>query len=296
MNQRELKSINLGFIHIKESYQFGIFIMVLSAVLFSANTSLVRYAKDMDVYFITFMRFFVGLLYLLLLKGVNKIEFNFNNYFLLSLRGIFGAIAVLMMNIGITKIALGKGTMLNYTYPVFATLLAPLLNKEQNKATTWLIQFIALIGCWLLVMPKEGMSFSPVDLIVLGGGVCAGIAVNTIRKLQKTNNTFAIFFIFCLFSCLITAVPAWINFRMPSLYQWMILLLIGLLGTFGQLAMTYGYKMAPVNEGSLIGFLVPVLNFFISWLIFGETLSASVLSGSLLVIICCIITMTRKAS
>ncbi|MBP7562899.1 MAG: DMT family transporter [Candidatus Cloacimonetes bacterium] len=296
MNQRESRIINLGFIHIKESYHFGIFVMILSAVLFSANTSLVRYAKEMDVYFITFMRFFTGLVYLLILRGLHKIEFNFKNYTLLSLRGIFGALAVLLMNIGITKISLGKGTMLNYTYPVFATLLAPFLNKEHNKLGTWIIQFIALGGCWLLVMPKNGIDFSPLDLIVLGGGVCAGIAVNTIRKLQKNNNTFSIFFVFCFFSCLITGVPAFSNFHMPSLFQWFILLMIGLLGTFGQLAMTYGYKMAPVNEGSLIGFLVPVLNFFISWLIFKESLSVSVISGSALVIVCCIITMLRKVS
>ncbi len=294
MQQKECAYINCGLFKIKESYRLGIVMMILSAFIFSANTSMVRYAKDIDVYLITFMRFFIGLIYLLVLKSIGKITFDFKNYGLLSLRGIFGAFAVLLMNIGITKIGLGKGTMLNYTYPVFATLLAPFLNKEKNTLSTWLIQFVALIGCWMLLMPDLSWSFSPLDLIVLSGGICAGIAVNTIRKLQKSNNTFSIFFSFCFFSCLITLFPAIQNFVMPSLFQLLILILIGILGTFGQLAMTYGYKLAPVNEGSLIAFLVPVLNFFISYFIFKETLKISVISGSILIIICCIITVIKK--
>lgn len=294
MQQKVCSYIDCGLFKIKETYRLGIMMMILSAIIFSANTSLVRYAKDIDVYFITFMRFFVGLLYLLILKSIGKIRFDFKNYGLLSLRGIFGAFAVLLMNIGITKIGLGKGTMLNYTYPVFATLLAPMLNKEKNSLSTWLIQFVALIGCWMLLMPDQSWSFSKLDLIVLFGGVCAGVAVNTIRKLQKSNNTFSIFFSFCFFSCLITLIPALQNFVMPSIFQIFILLIIGLLGTFGQLTMTYGYKLAPVNEGSLIGFLVPVLNFFVSYFIFKESLKVSVISGSTLIIICCMITVIKK--
>ncbi len=278
------------------SYRFGILMMVLSSVIFSANTSFVRYAKDIDVYLITFMRFFIGLAFILTIRGFGVFEFKAKNLGLLTIRGIFGAFAVLLMNYGIIKIGLGKGTMLNYTYPVFATMFAPFIVKEKNTFETWLIQLIALIGCWLLVMPKQGYTFSAMDMIVLGGGLCAGIAVNTIRKLQNTNNTYTIFFSFCLFSCLITFIPAMKNFHMPTLYQWFILLLIGLLGTIGQLTMTYGYKNAPVSEGSLIAFLVPVLNFFISFFIFGETLNASVLSGSFIVILCCIYTGLRKVN
>ncbi len=286
--------LNLGIIKIKETYKLGIIMMVLSAVIFSANTSLVRYTREIDTYFVTFMRFFVGFIYVLILQFSGKIKLEFKNIPLLTARGVLGAIAVLLMNIGIARIGLGKGTMLNYTYPVFATLLAPFLNKEKNSLQTWLIQIVALTGCWMLVMPKSGYSFSPLDLIVLGGGICAGIAVNTIRKLQKDHNTFTIFFAFCFYSCLITIIPSVINFRMPDFMQWVYLILIGLLGTFGQLTMTYGYKLAPVNEGSLIGFLVPVLNFFISYFIFGETLSRSVISGSVLVIFCCILTGLRR--
>lgn len=290
------EGLNLGFIRIKETYGLGIIMMIISAILLSANTSLVRYTKDIDTYLVTFMRFFIGLIYVLSLKCTGKINFNFKNYGLLTARGIFGAVAVLLMNIGIVRIGLGKGTMLNYTYPVFATLLAPILIKEHNNFKTWLTQICALLGCWLLVMPKTGYSFSPLDLIVLGGGMCAGIAVNTIRKLQRSNNTFSIFFVFCLFSCLITIIPTIINFSMPNSNQWLLLILIGILGTFGQLTMTYGFKMAPVNEGSLIAFLVPVLNFLISYFIFGETLRTSVISGSIIVILCCIYIGLRKVN
>lgn len=280
----------------KNSYRFGILMMILSALVFSANTSFVRFAKDIDVYLITFMRFFVGLIFLIALRTANQIRFNISNVKLLTVRGILGAFAVLLMNVGITKIGLGKGTMLNYTYPVFAVIFAPFIVGEKNTLETWIIQIIAFFGCVLLVMPRQGFHFSWLDLIVLMGGMCAGVAVNTIRKLQKDHNTYTIFLSFCIFSCLITCIPAFIHYEPISGNQWLLLIWIGLLGTLGQLLMTFGYKMAPVNEGSLIAFLVPVLNFFISYFFFGESLTTSVLSGSFIVILCCIYTTFRKVN
>jgi drug/metabolite transporter (DMT)-like permease len=69
--------------------------------------------------------------------------------------------------------------------------------------------------------------------------------------------------------------------------QWLILLGIGALATAAQLAMTWAYKHVRATEGSLLGFLVPVLNVALGVIVFGETMRLSTVAGSALVLLCC---------
>jgi drug/metabolite transporter (DMT)-like permease len=268
--------------------------MVFSAILFSAMSVIVKELSNVNTFLITFMRFFTGLVFIIVLLTSGVIHIKPKNLPWLAVRGVFGALAVMLLYVGITRIGLGKGTMLNYTYPVFAAILAPLLLKEKNLPRIWLMQGIALIGCYLLLNPKGFFHFAPIDLLVLFGGMCAGVAVNSIRKLTYTDSTYTIFLSFCTFSTLMYVYPAFHNFHTLSVTNWILLVSVGVLGTIGQLCMTYGYKFTPVNEGSLIAFLVPTLNMIMGVLIFSEKMTIGMVVGSIMVIGCCIYTTLQK--
>lgn len=279
---------------LKNKYLKGILLMVFSAVLFSAMSVIVKSLSGVNTFLITFMRFFTGLVLILFLYANGTIQIKPKNLPWLAVRGIFGALAVMLLYTGITKIGLGKGTMLNYTYPVFATLLAPLLLKEKNKPRIWLMQGIALIGCYLLLSPKGFFHFAPIDLLVLFGGMCAGVAVNSIKKLTYTDSTYTIFLSFCVFSCLMYGYPAFHHFHALSTTNLLLLVSVGVLGTVGQLCMTYGYRFTPVNEGSLIAFLVPTLNVIMGVVLFSEKMTIGMLVGSTLIIGCCVYTALQN--
>jgi len=51
--------------------------------------------------------------------------------------------------------------------------------------------------------------------------------------------------------------------------------------------MTWAYKHVPATEGSLLGFLVPVLNVLLGVIVFGERMRPSTLAGSAIVLLCC---------
>ncbi len=268
--------------------------MVFSAILFSAMSIIVKNLSSVNTFLITFMRFFTGLVFIVILYTSGTIQIKPKNLPWLAVRGVFGALAVMLLYLGITRIGLGKGTMLNYTYPVFATILAPLLLKEKNLPRIWLMQGIALIGCYLLLNPKGFFHFALIDLLVLFGGLCAGVAVNSIKKLTYTNSTYTIFLSFCVFSCLMYGYPAFHHFQALSTMNWILLISVGILGTVGQLCMTYGYKFTPVNEGSLIAFLVPALNVIMGVLMFSEKMTIGMWIGSILIIGCCVYTTLQN--
>jgi drug/metabolite transporter (DMT)-like permease len=269
-------------------------LMVVSALLFSTMSLLVKLLGDINPFLVTFVRFFIGLLVITILVLSRTIEIKPKNYRWLVIRGVFGALAVLLLYFGITRIGLGKGTLLNYTYPVFAAMLAPLFLKEKNTARIWLMQLIALSGCYLLLNPVGLFHFNGIDLLVLAGGFFSGVAVNSIRLLTRTESTFTIFLSFCLFSCLMYVYPAFHHLPPLTIHTWLVLIVIGILGTAGQLIMTYGYKFTPVNEGSLVAFLVPTLNVILGVLFFAESMSMNMILGSILVIGSCIYTTLYK--
>ncbi|HNX01767.1 MAG TPA: DMT family transporter [Candidatus Cloacimonadota bacterium] len=271
-------------------------LMVLSAVMFSAMSVMVKFLSDQSTFLITFMRFITGLIFLMFLYSIGKIKFNPKNLPWLFVRGVFGALAVMLLYLGITKIGLGKGTMLNYTYPVFATLFSPILLKEKNKPIMWIMQGIALIGCYFLLNPKGFFHFAPIDMLVLFGGMCAGIAVNSIKKLTLTDSTYTIFLSFCLFSSIMYVYPAFHHFHSIPTTSWILLISVGVLGTVGQLSMTYGYKFTPVNEGSIIAFLVPAFNVILGVLLFSEKMTFGMVIGSILIIGSCIFTALQNSS
>jgi drug/metabolite transporter (DMT)-like permease len=73
-----------------------------------------------------------------------------------------------------------------------------------------------------------------------------------------------------------------------------VLLSIGVLATVAQLLMTYAYKHVPATEGSLLGFLVPVLNVLLGVMVFGEKMRPLALAGSLIVLAACVYVALRE--
>lgn len=268
--------------------------MVLSAVLFSAMSLLVKTLPGVSSYMVTFIRFLTGLLILLGMGAFGTIRIKLVNLPWLGVRGFFGTFAVLLLYVGIAKIGLGKGTMLNYTYPVFAAAFSPLLVGEHNDWRIWITLLLALGGCYLILNPSGLMQFKGIELLVLCGALCAGVAVNSIRRLARTDNPYAIYTAFCLVGVLLLAYPAWASIPHYSLFTWAILFAIGALATAAQLLMTAGYRHVRVAEGSIIAFLVPVLNAILGALIFSEQIGMGNILGGIIVIVCCVYVSIRK--
>ena len=203
-------------------------------------------------------------------------------------RGVIGATSVYFFFRGIMNLGLGKGTILNYTYPIFAALLAPLILKEK---LTWdvLAAGAHLVpghlargepGPLLLDRRRRGCSRSWAAFL-------SGIAVVAIKKLRETDSPSIIYLAQCVFGLLVVGWPTATSSFAFAGVEWLILLGIGLVATVAQLTMTWAYKHVPATEGSLLAFLTPVLNVLLGIAVFGEQMRASTLAGSALVLVCC---------
>jgi drug/metabolite transporter (DMT)-like permease len=72
---------------------------------------------------------------------------------------------------------------------------------------------------------------------------------------------------------------------MPSLTDFLLLLLIGVCGAFGQIALTYAYRMAPAAEVSIYNYSGILFSALLGYFILGEALPISSIIGGILVVL-----------
>jgi len=265
----------------------GMLTMAASAVLFSAMSLLLPFTHAVSTFIMVSARFITGILVICGLAAMGFTRLKAVNRWWLVIRGLIGATSVYFFYRGIMMLGLGKGTILNYTYPIFAALFAPLILKEKISWDVLVAAAVSFFGIWLVVSPGPISSISIEDLLALLGGVLSGVAVVAIKKLRETDTPFIIYLAQCVFGLLVVGWPtATSSFAFAGI-EWLILLGIGVLATGAQLTMTWAYKHVPATEGSLLAFLTPVINVLLGVLIFGETMHASTWIGSALVLVCC---------
>lgn len=132
-------------------------------------------------------------------------------------------------------------------------------------------------------MLKPGGDMSWVALVGVLGGLLAAFAKVTVRRLGKTESTTRIVFYFALNSTIISAMPLLWARQTPSAEHWGLLLMIGVMGTAGQLLLTRGYAVAATARVSPFTYFSVVFGAIYGYLFWGETLDVLFVTGALLI-------------
>ena len=125
------------------------------------------------------------------------------------------------------------------------------------------------------------------ELIAIAGSVTTGLAVVFVKKLHDSDNSMAIFFSQCIVGFWMFLIPSGVTQAKGNLTEILLLVLVGIVATIGQLFMTEGYKYVNVATGSLLQSLVPVFNLFSGWLIFNEKYSFIEMIGAFVIVGSC---------
>jgi len=282
------------------SYTRGMLVMAASSLVFSAMSLLVPFTRSINTSIVTAVRFTTGIVVIggfglfrvVQLKPVNK-------PWLIG-RGAFGAVSVYLMYFAMVKLGLGMGTILSYTYPVFAALLAPLIIREKVHPDVFVAVAVSFVGIWLVVNPMGAtggagaFSISAYQLLALLGGLLSAVAIVTIRKLQATDSPSMIYLAQCVFGMIVIGYPTATSSFGFALPLWLVLAGIGILATVAQLLMTSAYRDVPATEGSLLAFLVPVVNSVLGIVVFGERMQPLTIIGALVVLAACAYVALRE--
>jgi drug/metabolite transporter (DMT)-like permease len=208
---------------------------------------------------------------------------------LLVLRGVFGSLALAGFIFSLTHLPLGEATLIQYTNPVFAIILASFWYHERIGKRELSALVASLIGVVLISRPTVifGGTASAIPttwvLISLGGAVCSGAAYATIRKLSREKSQVVVFYLPLLQvpMALPFVVTRW---RMPNPTEWALMIGAGVATQLAQTYMTRGLQIERTARATTAGYLQIIFAAVWAVLIFGERFTWWTVSGALVIV------------
>jgi drug/metabolite transporter (DMT)-like permease len=208
---------------------------------------------------------------------------------LLILRGVVGFTALSCFYHSIVHLPLADATVIQYTNPVFAGLLAvPFLGERLRRREVASV-LVSMAGVALVMRPSflfgEGAALDPVTVgIGLVGAMCSATAYVTVRKLGATEHPTVIVFYFALISVIASVPTALPGAVWPTGKEWLVMLGIGVSTQLGQMYITNGLRMERAGRATATGYLQIVFAALWGILFFAELPDWGTFLGAALII------------
>ena len=237
----------------------GIFFIICSAFFFALMAVFVRLAGDIHfvqkAFFRNAMAFIIalaGTLRDVKQNGKEAVHIPKGAMLYLFLRAIAGSIGVFGNFFAIDRILLADAAILNKMAPFFTIIFCYIILKEKIKPVPLVCIIIAFFGSILIVKPSFNFTQMLPTLAAFLGGVGAGLAYASIRKLSylKCNGKIIILF-FSAFSMLMSVPYLVTSFNPMSMQQFLLLACAGCCAAGGQFSVTAAYYHAPANKISI---------------------------------------------
>jgi drug/metabolite transporter (DMT)-like permease len=262
----------------------GALLILLSELMFASMGATVKAASGTGLSneMLVFMRNLTGLFIITpLLMRYGVAELRTSVYPLHLLRALLGVLAMYSFFYVLGKLALADGMLLKMTAPIFMPVIALVWLGERVGRVAILAIPVGFVGVGLVLKPDGDLTW--VSLVGVLGGALAAFAKVTVRRLGRSESTTRIVFYFALNATLISALPLFWSWQLPSLQQWMLLGLMGVMGTAGQLLLTRGYAVAAAAQVSPFMYFSVVFGALYGYLFWGETLDWLFVAGALLI-------------
>ena len=164
------------------------------------------------------------------------------------------------------------------------TLLAAVFMKEKLSQIQIPALVLSVLGAFIVFRPS--FQSDPFPLIVaLLSAITSGIAYTFLGYFKGKVDGITVIMHFSTFS-VFGSLPFVIgNFVMPDLRQFLLLMLISLFGSFGQVFITYAYRFAPASEISIYNYSGILFSILLGAVVLGEPVKhTSILGGALVAI------------
>lgn len=272
-------------------------LMATSAVMFGLMAIVMRLGTErgLHTFEMAFFRSAFGLLFALPLLHRRGLALLRTEHFrLYLLRGALGAGSMLASFWALAHLPLAQAVAISFSTPLFVTIGAVLMLGEIVRARRWSAVVIGFLGV-LVVMRPGSVHFSEGMLVALIGAMLAASAYISIKFLSRSEPADAIVIYMTAIMCVVTlplATPVWVR---PDATGWIWAVLVGLLGTAGQITMTRAYHAGDVSALAPLNYLqLPVVS-LTAYFVFAQSIDAGTLAGAAIIIAANVYIARREA-
>ncbi|MBE5908264.1 MAG: DMT family transporter [Lachnospiraceae bacterium] len=264
-----MQNVNQG----KQKY-IGILYIILAGFFFAGMTAFVKLSGDLPSTEKVFWRNAIAIFFAaatLKKRGISFAPPQGKVRWYLIGRATAGFLGMLCNFYAIDRLYIADANMLNKLSPFFAVLFSYFLLKEKIKPYQFGCLLLAFIGALCIMKPSGEGLFTFAAFVGLLGGLGAGLAYTFLRKAtgEGVPGPYVVFF-FSTFSTLCCIPLLFINFKMPTVQQVLLLCGAGLCATGGQFSITAAYSHAPAREISVFDYVQIIFATIFGILFFGE--------------------------
>ena len=270
----------------------GAVLMCTSAFLFSAMQIPISLSgTTIPIMEQVFFRNIVTLIlsFILLMRSGGSLFGTKKNQPLLFVRSAFGFLGLITQFYAVAHANQGDVSTMMKLSPFMITLWAAIFLKEKIRKVQIPALLIAFLGAAFVANPAFNSNLLPLFMAFL----CAffsSVSYTLLAYFKNKVDGMTIIMHFSTF-CVLACIPFMIfDFVMPTFKELLLLLLIGVFGGFGQIALTYAYRLATAAEISIYNYSGIVFSIILGYVFLGEVLDVTSVIGCALVIIAALIT------
>lgn len=161
-------------------------------------------------------------------------------------RGLYGTIGMVLNFGAVILLPLAEATTLNFTAPIWATVLSMLLLKDKVGPWRWSAVVLGFVGILIIAQPGGGHIPLTGALVALAAAFMIALISIQIADLNRTEKPITIVFYFALFSAPMTALALPFVAHGHDAMGWLLLLAIGVTGFVGQMLLTAALRFGKV--------------------------------------------------
>jgi drug/metabolite transporter (DMT)-like permease len=202
-----------------------------------------------------------------------------------TLRAVVGLISMLSWFYGINFVPLATATAVNFTAPLFATLAAALILREDVRLRRWSAVVIGFIGVLVIMRPSRE-SIDPYLLLILLSAFSAAMNNITVKFLVRTERPNTIVALFSVYLTPLSLLPALFVWQWPDLRTLGALAGLGAIGTLAHLSVARAYAVADASACAPFEFARLPYAALVGYLLFGEVsdgwtwIGAAIIAGA----------------
>jgi drug/metabolite transporter (DMT)-like permease len=199
-------------------------------------------------------------------------------------RAVVGLIGMISNFGAAILLPLAEATTLQFTVPMFATILAILLLGEVAGPHRWAAVIVGFAGVLLVVQPGSGHFPLVGGLVGLFAAFMVALVTTQIRELGRTESALTTVFWFSFLSVPVLGVAYLFVARAHVPLDWALLVAIGAIGGLAQVALTASLRWASVSTVVPMDYSSLIWATLFGWLLFGAFPGTSTWLGAPLII------------
>lgn len=180
-----------------------------------------------------------------------------------------------------------------FVQPLVVTALSPLVLHEKVGPRRWTAVAIGFVGTLIIIRPGFA-EVNPGTFLALAAGTCLALYFLMTRRIAGQTHAVITTFHTSLIGTALTTAFALFVWQAPSLPQWGLLFLIGLIATVGHFLIVRAYDHAEASLLAPLAYTEIVMATFAGWWFFGDFPDGWTFLGVAILIACAIYISVRE--